>query len=88
MSTSRARYIISKFTSCMLDGRDRSMVSDVHPRWQRHHEVLDLGSDSAQFVLPVGAVADKLWASHLSWAAPLGIYRRLRKIPFLEAGLL
>src|SRR5258707_1591576 len=25
------------------------------------------------FVLPVGAAADKLWASHLSWAAPLGI---------------
>jgi hypothetical protein len=28
---------------------------------------------SLNFVLPVGAVADKLWASHLSWAAPLGI---------------
>jgi len=27
---------------------------------------------SLNFVLPVGAVADKLWASHLSWAAPLG----------------
>jgi beta-lactamase regulating signal transducer with metallopeptidase domain len=28
---------------------------------------------SLNFVLPVGAMADKLWASHLSWAAPLGI---------------
>jgi beta-lactamase regulating signal transducer with metallopeptidase domain len=28
---------------------------------------------SLNFVLPIGAVADKLWASHLSWAAPLGI---------------
>src|SRR5258708_6461969 len=28
---------------------------------------------SLNFVLPVGAVADKLWASHLSWTAPLGI---------------
>jgi tetratricopeptide (TPR) repeat protein len=28
---------------------------------------------SLNFVLPVGAVADKLWASLLSWAAPLGI---------------
>src|SRR5258708_11951876 len=28
---------------------------------------------SLNFVLPVGAVLDKLWASHLSWAAPLGI---------------
>jgi beta-lactamase regulating signal transducer with metallopeptidase domain len=28
---------------------------------------------SLNFVLPVGAVADKLGASHLSWAAPLGI---------------
>ena len=25
------------------------------------------------FTLPVGAVLDKLWASHLSWAAPLGV---------------
>jgi beta-lactamase regulating signal transducer with metallopeptidase domain len=28
---------------------------------------------SLNFVLPVGAVLDKLWKSHLSWAAPLGI---------------
>jgi beta-lactamase regulating signal transducer with metallopeptidase domain len=28
---------------------------------------------SLNFVLPIGAVVDKLWASHLSWAAPLGI---------------
>jgi beta-lactamase regulating signal transducer with metallopeptidase domain len=28
---------------------------------------------SLNFVLPVGAVADKLWASHLSWAAPLDV---------------
>ena len=28
---------------------------------------------SLNFVLPVGAMADKLWASHLSWATPLGI---------------
>jgi hypothetical protein len=28
---------------------------------------------SLNFVLPVGAVADKLWACILSWAAPLGI---------------
>src|ERR1700730_14220091 len=28
---------------------------------------------SLNFVLPLGAMADKLWASHLSWAAPLGI---------------
>lgn len=27
---------------------------------------------SLNFVLPLGAVADKLWASHFSWAAPLG----------------
>jgi beta-lactamase regulating signal transducer with metallopeptidase domain len=27
---------------------------------------------SLNFVLPVGAVVDKVWASHLSWAAPLG----------------
>jgi beta-lactamase regulating signal transducer with metallopeptidase domain len=25
------------------------------------------------FTLPAGAVLDKLWASHLSWAAPLGV---------------
>ena len=24
------------------------------------------------FVVPVGAVIDKLWAPHLTWAAPLG----------------
>jgi hypothetical protein len=28
---------------------------------------------SLNFVLPVGAVFDKFWSSHLSWAAPLGI---------------
>ena len=28
---------------------------------------------SLNFVLPVGAVADKLWASHLSWATPLDV---------------
>jgi beta-lactamase regulating signal transducer with metallopeptidase domain len=28
---------------------------------------------SLNFVLPVGAVLDKFWASQLSWAAPLGI---------------
>jgi len=28
---------------------------------------------SLNFVLPVGAVLDKFWSSHLSWAAPLGI---------------
>jgi beta-lactamase regulating signal transducer with metallopeptidase domain len=28
---------------------------------------------SLNFMLPFGAVLDKLWASHLSWAAPLGI---------------
>ena len=28
---------------------------------------------SLNFILPVGAVLDKLWAPHLSWAAPLGI---------------
>jgi hypothetical protein len=28
---------------------------------------------SFNFVLPVGAVLDKFWSSHLSWAAPLGI---------------
>jgi beta-lactamase regulating signal transducer with metallopeptidase domain len=28
---------------------------------------------SFNFVLPIGALADKLWASHLRWAAPLGI---------------
>jgi beta-lactamase regulating signal transducer with metallopeptidase domain len=28
---------------------------------------------SLNFVLPVGAVLDKFWSSHLSWARPLGI---------------
>jgi len=28
---------------------------------------------SLNFILPVGAVLDALWASHLSWAAPLGL---------------
>lgn len=28
---------------------------------------------SLNFILPVGAVLDKSWSSHLSWAAPLGI---------------
>jgi beta-lactamase regulating signal transducer with metallopeptidase domain len=28
---------------------------------------------SLNFILPVGAILDKLWAPHLSWAAPLGI---------------
>src|SRR6266478_9205294 len=28
---------------------------------------------SLNFVLPVGAVLDKFWSSHLAWAAPLGI---------------
>jgi beta-lactamase regulating signal transducer with metallopeptidase domain len=28
---------------------------------------------SLNFVLPVGAVLDKFWSSHLSWAAPLGL---------------
>jgi beta-lactamase regulating signal transducer with metallopeptidase domain len=28
---------------------------------------------SLNFVLPVGAVLDKFWSSHLSWAAPLGV---------------
>lgn len=28
---------------------------------------------SLNFILPVSAVLDKLWAPHLSWAAPLGI---------------
>ena len=28
---------------------------------------------SLNFILPVGAVLDKLWAPRLSWAAPLGI---------------
>jgi beta-lactamase regulating signal transducer with metallopeptidase domain len=28
---------------------------------------------SLNFILPVGAVLDKLWAPHLSWAAPLGV---------------
>src|ERR1700736_6081159 len=25
------------------------------------------------FILPLGAVLDKFWASHLSWARPLGV---------------
>src|ERR1700682_1477680 len=25
------------------------------------------------FLLPLGAVLDKLWASHLAWATPLGV---------------
>jgi beta-lactamase regulating signal transducer with metallopeptidase domain len=28
---------------------------------------------SLNFILPVGAILDKLWALHLSWATPLGI---------------
>ncbi len=28
---------------------------------------------SLNFILPVGAILDKLWAPHLSWAAPLGM---------------
>jgi beta-lactamase regulating signal transducer with metallopeptidase domain len=28
---------------------------------------------SLNFILPVGAVLDKFWSSHLSWATPLGI---------------
>jgi len=28
---------------------------------------------SLNFILPVGAVIDKLWASHLSWARPIGL---------------
>jgi beta-lactamase regulating signal transducer with metallopeptidase domain len=28
---------------------------------------------SLNFILPLGAILDKVWASHLSWAAPLGI---------------
>jgi beta-lactamase regulating signal transducer with metallopeptidase domain len=28
---------------------------------------------SLNFILPTGALLDKLWASHLSWAAPLGV---------------
>jgi beta-lactamase regulating signal transducer with metallopeptidase domain len=28
---------------------------------------------SANFMVPVGAVVDKLWASHLSWARPIGL---------------
>jgi beta-lactamase regulating signal transducer with metallopeptidase domain len=28
---------------------------------------------SLNFIFPLGAVLDKVWASHLSWAAPLGV---------------
>jgi beta-lactamase regulating signal transducer with metallopeptidase domain len=28
---------------------------------------------SLNFILPVGAVLDKVWSSHFSWAAPLGV---------------
>src|SRR5580704_7798425 len=35
--------------SVCLNARGRRLRSDVHSRWQRHHEVLDLGSDLAQF---------------------------------------
>jgi len=49
MSTSRVRCIILTFTSCILDRRVCRLGSDVHPRWQRDYEVLDLGSDLAQF---------------------------------------
>src|SRR5258708_746588 len=28
---------------------------------------------SLNFILPMGAVLDKLWAPHLSWAVPLGV---------------
>ena len=28
---------------------------------------------SLNFILPMGAVLDRLWASHLSWATPLGV---------------
>src|ERR1700732_5161665 len=28
---------------------------------------------SLNFILPLGAVIDKLWASHLSWARPIGL---------------
>src|ERR1700732_5571282 len=28
---------------------------------------------SLNFILPLGAAIDKLWASHLSWARPIGL---------------
>src|ERR1700730_7408892 len=28
---------------------------------------------SLNFILPLGAVIDKLWAAHLSWARPIGL---------------
>jgi beta-lactamase regulating signal transducer with metallopeptidase domain len=32
---------------------------------------------SVNFILPAGAVLDKLWASHLSWATPIGLIGEL-----------
>ena len=32
---------------------------------------------SVNFILPMGAVLDKLWASHLSWATPIGLIGEL-----------
>jgi beta-lactamase regulating signal transducer with metallopeptidase domain len=46
---------------------------DIDPAGELHHQVLDLGSTSLNFILPVGAVLDRVWASQLSWASPLGI---------------
>ena len=56
-----------------LNARARRLRSDVHSRWQRHHEVLDLGSDLAQFCSARRRGGRQTLASLLSWAAPLGI---------------
>jgi hypothetical protein len=47
--------------------------TDVTPRRQLHYEILDVGCDGIQFVVPVAAITDKLWAPYFTWAAPLGV---------------
>jgi hypothetical protein len=48
------------------------MGSDVHPGCSSTAKYWIWVAASLNFIVPLGAVLDKLWASHLSWAAPLG----------------
>jgi hypothetical protein len=74
MSTSRAPCTTSKFTSCSpRSSGSRLGFWDVDSTRQRHREILDLGSDIAQFHLALGAAVDRFWTSCLSWAASLSM---------------
>jgi beta-lactamase regulating signal transducer with metallopeptidase domain len=65
---------LHRSSTVCIDCRLLSLGADINPDRKRDHEILDLGCDALNFVVPSGALIDVLWGRCFTSSRPLAAF--------------